>query len=163
MNDTVALFHATHANLTGTGTAINVANLGIARKMIRQQKSIGGSYLNLEPAFLIVAPELEDVANQYTSANFVAAESSNMNNPKNTSLKVIVEPRLSSVNNGLTWYMSAAPVRVDTIEYAFLEGEGELFTEQRRGFDVDGLETKVRMVFGAAPIDFRGLYKNVGA
>lgn len=163
LNDAVALFHASHANLTSSGTAISVASLGVARKMIRKQKSIGGSYLNLEPAFLIVAPELEDVANQYTSANFVANQASNINNPKNTSLKVIVEPRLSEVNSGLTWFMSASPGRIDTIEYAFLEGEGELFTEQRRGFDVDGLETKVRMVFGAAPIDFRGLYKNVGA
>lgn len=163
MNDTVALFHATHGNYTGTGTTISIASLGVARKMIRQQKSIGGSYLNLEPAFLIVAPELEDIANQYTSANFVANQASTINNPMNTSLKVIVEPRLSAIGSGNSWFMAAAPGRVDTIEYAFLEGEGELFTEQRRGFDVDGLETKVRMVFGAAPIDFRGLYKNVGA
>ncbi len=163
LNDTVDLFHATHTNLTGTGTVINVANLGIGRKLMRKQKSIGGSYLNLEPTYLIVAPELEDVANQYTSANFVASQASNINNPKNTSLKVIVEPRLSALNSGLSWFLAAEPSRIDTIEYAFLEGEGELFTEQRLGFGVDGLETKVRMVFGAAPIDFRGLYKNVGA
>jgi phage head maturation protease len=163
MSDAVALFHASHGNLTGTGTVINVENLGIARKMIRKQKSIGGSYLNLTPEFLIVAPELEDVANQYTSTNFVANEASKINNKANTTLQVIVEPRLSEIGSGKTWFMSSGPGRVDTIEYAFLEGEEELFTEQRRGFDVDGLETKVRMVFGAAPIDYRGLYKNAGA
>lgn len=163
MNDAVALFHSTHANLTGTGTVINVANLGIGRKLMRKQKSIGGSFLNLEPAYLIVAPELEDVANQYTSTSYVASESSKINSKNNTSLKVIVEPRLSDLNTGLSWFLASEPSRIDTLEYAFLEGEGELFTEQRAGFGVDGIEIKARMVFGAAPIDFRGLYKNVGA
>jgi hypothetical protein len=75
------------------------------------------------------------------------------------SLQIIVEPRLT----GNQWYLAASPGQVDTIEYAFLDGEGELFTEQRVGFDVDGLEIKARMVFAAKAIDYRGLFKNAGA
>jgi hypothetical protein len=52
---------------------------------------------------------------------------------------------------------------VDTIEYAYLEGEEGIFTETRQGFEVDGVEIKVRHVFGAKAIDFRGMYKNAGA
>ena len=58
--------------------------------------------------------------------------------------------------------MAAAPNMVDTIEYGFLDGN-ELYTEQREGFDVDGMQFKVRMTFGAKAIDWRGLYKNAGA
>jgi hypothetical protein len=74
-------------------------------------------------------------------------------------MQVIVEPRLT----GNQWYLSAAPGIIDTIEYAYLEGEQGLFTEQRNGFEVDGLEVKARLVFGTKAIDWRGLYKNAGA
>ena len=33
----------------------------------------------------------------------------------------------------------------------------------RNGFDVDGVEIKCRLDFGAKAIDWRGLYKNPGA
>jgi hypothetical protein len=77
-------------------------------------------------------------------------------NPKyNQALNVIVEPRIIDSR----WFLAAKPGMVDTIEYAFLDGEGELFTEQRIGFDVDGLEIKARMVFGCKAIDYRGLFQ----
>ena len=37
LSDSVALFHATHGNLTGTGTDISVASLGVARALMRKQ------------------------------------------------------------------------------------------------------------------------------
>ena len=41
-------------------------------------------------------------------------------------------------------------------------GEGA-YIETRNGFDVDGVEIKCRLDFGAKAIDWRGLYKNPGA
>jgi len=38
-----------------------------------------------------------------------------------------------------------------------------VFTETREGFEVDGMEIKARLVFGAGWIDYRGAYKNPGA
>ena len=35
--------------------------------------------------------------------------------------------------------------------------------ETRNGFDVDGVEIKCRLDFGAKAIDWRGLYRNPGA
>ena len=125
---------------------------------MRKQTGPKGRVLNLTPDFLIVGPDKEAEANKYTSASFVAAKASDINPNFNTSLEVIVEPRVS----GNKWYLSAAPARVDTIEYAFLEGEDGLYTEQRQGFDVDGLEIKARMVFAAKAIDFRGMQYNPG-
>ena len=51
----------------------------------------------------------------------------------------------------------------DTIEYAYLEGQQGAYIETRNGFDVDGVEIKCRLDFGAKAIDWRGLYKNPGA
>lgn len=158
MADGNNLFHASHNNLL-TGGAINVDNLGLMRLAVRQQKGLGGKdFLNLTPKFLIVGPAQEQVAMQYLSANYVANVANNINVWAG-SLQLIVDPRIT----GNAWYMAADPSQIDTVEYAFLEGEPELFTETKNGFDVDGMQIKARMVFGAKAIDYRGLAKNPGA
>lgn len=162
MADGTALFHANHGNL-GTPGALGLTTMAEGRKLLRKQTSIGGRFLNLTASYLLVAPEKEQDAFIYTSKNYVPTEPAKINPEFNTSLKPIVEPRLSALNNGLAHFFVADPSRIDTIEYAFLEGDGELFTEQRTGFDVDGLEVKARMVFGAKAIDWRGMVKNLGA
>lgn len=161
MNDTVALFHANHGNLTGTGTAISVDALGVARALMRKQTSIDGQLINVQPAFLIVPAAKELLAQQYTSADFVSAKASDINPFKGT-LQVIAEPRLDA-NSATAWYLAANPMQIDTIEYCYLEGNEGVYIESRNGFEVDGLEIKARLDFAAKAIDWRGLYKNVGA
>ena len=157
--DTVALFHAIHNNLAGAGGAINLTTLGAARAAMRKQTGPQGRVLNLEPAFLIVGPDKEMEAYQYTSAQFVAAKNVDINPASNTQLEVVVDSRIT----GNLWHLSANPGRVDTVEYAYLEGEEGLFTERKEGFEVDGLLIKARHVFAAKAIDHRGLYRNPGA
>ncbi|HPM40810.1 MAG TPA: hypothetical protein PLY45_00045 [bacterium] len=161
MADTVALFDAsTHKNYTtSSGTAISDTSLGVARALMRKQKGPKGRELNITPDFLIVGPDREVLANKYTSASFVAAKASDITPNFFSALQVIVEPRIT----GNAWYLAAKPMRIDTIEYAYLEGEEGLFTEERVGFEVDGIEIKARHVFAAKAIDYRGLYKNDGA
>ncbi len=157
--DTVALFHATHANL-GTG-AIAVAGLNSARAAMRVQKTPGGAVMNLAPAFLIVPAALETVAGQYTSADFVSAKSSDINPFKNA-LEVIVEGRLDATSTAV-WYAAADPAQIDTVEYAYLDGQEGVYVETRLGFDVDGVEIKARLDFAAKAIEYRGLYKSSGS
>ena len=161
MADSVALFDAsTHKNYTtSSGTAISDTSLGVARALMRKQKGPKGRQLNITPDFLIVGPDREVLANKYTSASFVAAKASDITPNFFSALQVIVEPRIS----GNAWYLAAKPMRIDTIEYAYLEGEEGLFTEERVGFEVDGIEIKARHVFAAKAIDYRGLYMNDGA
>lgn len=157
MSDGVALFHATHGNL-GTAGAISIDSLAEARKLLRNQKGVGAlDYLNLIPMVLLVGPAYESLALQYTSSAYLPNTQSQVNPYKN--LTVVVEPRITGNN----WFVMADPRSIDTVEYAFLEGNGELFTETRQGFHVDGVEVKARMVFGAKAIDWRGMVKNVGA
>jgi len=157
--DGKAVFHADHGNLAAAAGAINTTTLGAARAAMRKQKSKAGHYLNLGPQFLVVGPDKELEAFQFTSSNYVPAKNADINDSRNTSLGVIVDARIT----GNQWYLYAAPGMVDTFEYAYLEGEQGVFTETREGFEVDGMEIKARLVFGAAWIDYRGVYKNAGA
>lgn len=153
------IFSAAHNNLAGAGSAISVASLAAGRAAMRNQKSLGGNYLSVAPQYLIVGPAKELEAYQFTSSNYVPAKNGDINPSQNTQLEVIVEPRITDNS----WYLSAAPGLIDTIEYAYLEGEQGVFTETREGFEVDGLEVKARLVFGAQWVDYRGVYKNPGA
>ncbi len=155
MADGKSLFDAAHGNLAAAGADIDEVSLSAARAAMRKQKGMKGRQLNLSPSFLIVGPDNELAANKYTSTNFVAASAGAINPAYNTSLEVVTEGRVE----GLDWFMTAAPGLVDTIEYAYLEGEEGIFTEQRNGFEVDGVQIKVRHVFAAKAIDWRGLYK----
>lgn len=78
------------------------------------------------------------------------------------SLAVIAEPRLDPASGAVPWYLFASPSAIDTIEYAYLEGQDGVFIETRIGFDVDGVEIKARLDFGAKAIDWRGMHKNAG-
>jgi phage major head subunit gpT-like protein len=152
-------FDASHGNVAGSGGAINTTTLAAARAAMRKQKSKAGEFLNLAPEFLVVGPDKELEAYQFTSSNYVPAKNADINDVRNASLTVIVDARIT----GNQWYLYAAPGAVDTFEYAYLEGEQGVFTETREGFEVDGMEIKARLVFGAGWIDYRGAYKNPGA
>lgn len=157
--DGFPFYDAGHANLAASGGAINTTTLAAARAAMRKQKSKAGEFLNLAPEYLVVGPDKELEAYQFTSSNYVPAKNADINDVRNASLTVIVDARIT----GNQWYLFAAPGSIDTFEYAYLEGEQGVFTETREGFEVDGMEIKARLVFGAAWIDYRGAYKNPGA
>ncbi len=162
MADTVTLFHASHGNL-GTGAGITESALDEATQGMRKQKDFGGNNqpLNLVAKTLIVSSARELQARKLLSALLVATKSADVNVFSNA-YDLVVEPRLDAVNP-LEWFLAADPAQIDTIEYAYLEGEEGLYTEQRMGFDVDGLEVKARLDFAAKAVDFRGIWKNPGA
>lgn len=157
--DGVPFYDASHGNVAASGGAINTTTLAAARSALRKQKSKAGEFLNLSPEFLVVGPDKELEAYQFTSSNYVPAKNADINDVRNASLTVIVDARIT----GNQWYLFAAPGSIDTFEYAYLEGEQGVFTETREGFEVDGMEIKARLVFGAGWIDYRGAYKNPGA
>jgi hypothetical protein len=74
----------------------------------------------------------------------------------------VVEPRLDAAS-ATAWYLIADPAQVDTVEYCYLEGQQGVYIETKQGFEIDGVEIKARMDFGAAAIDYRGLQKSAGA
>ncbi len=162
MGDANPLFSAAHTNLTGTGTAISVASLGVGRQLLRQQKGLNGRFINVIPKYLVVPSALETIAQQFVTVTNVVYTKNPDVNPFAGSLQVIAEPRLDAAS-AIAWYLFGDPGQIDTIEYAYLEGNEGVYLESRVGFDVDGLELKARLDFAAKAIDWRGLYKNNGA
>lgn len=159
MADGKGIFHADHGNLAGAGAAISVTTLGNGRSAMRLQKDLDGEILNLAPRYLVVPSSLETVADQFV-ASITAAEGGKVN-PFANRLQVISEGRLDAYS-ATKWYLMSDKADVDMIELARLDGRGpEIFT--RESFNVDGMETKIRYVFGVKAIDHRGFYQNPGA
>ena len=163
MADGNALFHTTHKNLAGTGAALAIEAVGAARAAMAKQTGLDKkTVLNVRPAFLIVPASLELKAEQLVAQNLVPAATSSVVPQSIRTLAPISEPRLDAASE-TAWYLAASPNQIDTIEYAYLEGQQGAYIETRNGFDVDGVEIKCRLDFGAKAIDWRGLYKNSGA
>ncbi|CUH17834.1 Mu-like prophage major head subunit gpT [Jannaschia seosinensis] len=163
MADGKALFHADHKNLAGSGAALAVDAVGSGRAAMAKQTGLDKkTVLNIRPAFLIVPASLELKAEQLVAQNLVPASSASVVPQSIRTLAPISEPRLDAASE-TAWYLAASPNQIDTIEYAYLEGQQGAYIETRNGFDVDGVEIKCRLDFGAKAIDWRGLYKNPGA
>ncbi len=160
--DTVALFHASHGNLEASGATISIDELGSTRLLMMKQTSPGGKVLGLTPRYLVVPAAKAQLAEQYTSTSYVAATAATIN-PMAGKLTPIVDARLDAVDAS-AWYLFADPNSPNgtVLIYAYLEGQEGPYTETRNGFDVDGVEIKIRHDFGAAAIDYRGAVKNPG-
>jgi hypothetical protein len=164
MGDGVTLFHANHGNLlTGGGSALGLSALGAAMAAMAKQTGLDGqTVLNIQPRFLAVPVALQMTAWQLVSSNFAPAQAANVVPDYMRALTPIAEPRLDSAS-ATAWYLFASPDQIDTVEYAYLEGQDGVYIETRQGFEVDGVEIKARLDFGAAAVDHRGMQKNAGA
>ncbi|MEM6440049.1 MAG: prohead protease/major capsid protein fusion protein [Pseudomonadota bacterium] len=157
MSDGAALFHASHGNLAGTAAALDAATLAARRTAMRKQTGLSGEPIAATPRYLLVPPELEDAAMKLV-ADITPHTTADVN--VNSALNVVVENRLTSAT---AFYVVAAPAEIDGLEFAYLEGEPGPQIETRAGFEVDGVQIKVRLDFGAGFVDWRGWQKNAGA
>ncbi|WP_051086512.1 prohead protease/major capsid protein fusion protein [Methylobacterium sp. WSM2598] len=158
MGDNVTLFHASHGNLA-TAAAISTAAVGAMRQAMRVQTGLDGkTLLNITPTYIVVPTALETVTEQFLGQIF-PTKSGDVVTSTMKKLVPISEPRLD-VASASNWYLAADPAIIDLIELAYLEGEEGLYTETKMGFDVDGIEVKVRQDVGAKVIDWRGFQKN---
>lgn len=164
MGDGVALFHATHANLNSGGTsALALTGLGGGMATMAKQKGLDGvTVLNIQPRYVAVPVALQLTAFQLIAPNIVPTKASDQVPDYIRALTPIAEPRLDAASTS-AWYLFASPDQIDTIEYAYLEGQDGVSMESRYGFDVDGVEIRARLDFGAKAIDWRGMQKNVGS
>jgi hypothetical protein len=159
MADTVALFHATHGNLAGSGGAINATTVAAGDAAIRNQKTLDGEdFLGVAPKYLICGTAKRIEALQLLNAVIVAAKSSDTN-PFKGAMEAIVDPRVS----GNTWFLACDPNEIDTIEIAYLEGMAGPEMDSETEFNSDCVKMKIKHVVGTKAIDYRGLYKNPGA
>ena len=153
-----ALFHADHSNLS-TG-AITVANLGKAKALMARQTNIRGKEaLNVQPAFLIVPPELEVTAAQLINSVVDPSKNNATPNPFANRLTVVADPELADVH---AWYLAAAPGILPSIEVTYLNGVEAPTMESHVSFKTLGIEWRIYQDVGVNLIDFRGLLKSSG-
>jgi hypothetical protein len=164
MADGINLFHANHNNLTAKGSALTVSSIGAARTAMRMQKDASGkAVLNIRPSLLIIPASLEDTAHILMNSETDPSQgNSRVPNPVRNSLEIITDARLDA-NSTTTWYLAANPSIFDVIEVGYLDGNPNPFIEQQEGWDVDGVEFKVRIDAAAKALEWRTIYKNPGA
>jgi len=164
LSDGVALFHASHGNLSSTSDAISVAPLDAASAAMGQQKAPGDDqeYLDITPdvllchrgkagnAKVVVNAEYDpDTANKLQKPNAVRGIVSN----------VVSSPRLSAN----PWYLFADPTVAPVIEVVFVNGQRDPRIVEEESFRTGGISWRIELPFGVGAIDFRGGYKNPGA
>lgn len=157
MSDGFAVFAATeHGNqkaAAGQTLANLKADLTAARLAMRKQTGLSGDLVDVTPRYVLVPPELETTMEQALSE--VQATKTDDANPF-AALSLVVEPRLTSATR---WYVVADPALIDGLEYAYLEGAPGPQIETKVGFEVDGVQMKVRLDFGCGWLDHRGWFR----
>ena len=169
MSDGVALFHADHGNLAGTGAAPTVATIDAARQAMASQMDISGNdYLDLRPTIALCPLSLGGTIRVINAAEFNPSNSPGSTSGKSTMepnsvrgllTDIVDSPRLS----GTAWYLLADPMEAPVIEVAFLDGADMPYLEMEDGFTVDGARYKVRLDVGVGAVGYAGAYKNAGA
>lgn len=172
MADGIALFAAGRGNLlTGAPSALSLTSLSDARKALRKQTGLKPATdtvapnLNLNPKWFIVPSDLETLAYQLTSSQYMPTAQSGINEfaaGGRTSLTAIVEPLLDQASV-TAFYVMADNAQIDTVEYCYLDGYEGPRIDTQMGFDVDGIQVRCAHDFAVKDIDFRGMVKSNGA
>jgi hypothetical protein len=173
MGDGLALFVAGHNNFVanGAGAAPGVATLTAGILAMGLQTDIRGiARLNIRPQFLIAPKALEGGTETFLRSNNwvdaganVATDASlaatRANPYAGTYFTRVYDSRLDA-QDAAAWYLAARSGM--TVKAFFLNGVQEPYMETRQGWNVDGVEYKVRIDVGAKAMDWRGLYFNDG-
>lgn len=157
MSDNKAIFHADHGNLATTAGIPDVNTLAAAVQAMFAQVDDDGKPIVVKPTYLI-----HGGSNLVNVKKLLWMDMSPSTVGDINIFKGEFTPVLDTHITDKKWFLVTDPSFCDTIEYAYLDGEEGIFTEQRNGFEIDGLEIKARMVFGAKALDYRGMYKNAG-
>ncbi|SMC51726.1 phage prohead protease, HK97 family [Fulvimarina manganoxydans] len=161
--DGKGLFHADHGNL-GSAAALSLASLKAARTTFRKQKDLDGEPINIAPQYLFVGSDLEIEAQAIVSSTTTPQTIDQVIPEAIRSITPVYEHRLDALGT-TAWFLfaSAQQTMGRGLQYAYLAGQEQPFFDERVGFDIDGIEYKLRHDFGAGLTDYRFAYKNPGA
>lgn len=162
MADGVALFYGTHGNLAGSGGAPGVSTLAAGIAAMKKQKDIAGKRrLNIKPQFFIAPVSLEGVCEQLFLSNLegTQAKPGQVNPYSGNYFTRAYDPRLDD-SSTTAWYLAGPKGK--TVTVFFLNGNRAPYLEMQQGWNVDGVEYKVRIDAAAKAVDYRALYKNAG-
>lgn len=150
------VFSAAHNNLAGSGAPPDESTLSARRSAMRKQLGLNNQLIAPTPKYLLVPTDLETTAEKLV-AQITAAKTDDAN--VFTNLTPLVEPRLQ---DQFAWYLAADPAQTEGLRYGYLESEGGPVVDERYGWEIEGIEVRVRLSFAAGWVDFRGWQKNPG-
>lgn len=153
------LFSKDNGNIGTEAISIN----GIAAgkiAMAKQKDPSKKAFLNLQPVYIIVPPELEVTAAQLISSVVDPTKNNAVPNPFANKLTVISDPTLTDAK---TWYMVAAPGVTPGIEVTYLNGVQTPTMETQVDFNTLGIKHRIYLDFGINPIDYRAFYRSTFA
>jgi hypothetical protein len=170
MNDGVALFDATHANIA-TGTDLlppGVASIAEGIRAMKVQTDLQGlKRLNIRPPYFIAPVALEgssevffrsgDFSDHSTVATDSSFASTRNNIYSGNYFTRVYDARLDA-NSTKYWYLAGPKGK--TVKLWFLNGQRTPYMDTKQGWTVDGIEMKIRIDVTAAPVDYRALYLN---
>ena len=158
MSDGKGIFDATHGNLlTGASARIKRGeSCGGKDGDDEAERHRGTDYSHGATLPHCVTRERDDGQKLVTATTPVKFEDVNV---FAGAFDVIVEPRLTDPK---AWYLMADPYAVDSLYYAYLEGNEGLRVDSTEEFKTDSMDYAVRGDFGAAAIDYRGIVKAAG-
>ncbi len=157
----------------GAATNLQASSLATAIKMLRQMKDGEGNLLDLQPAVLLVPPELEQTALALLHSSEVQRVATGDLQPTGNTFKDIaqlaVEPRLSDSTftgySTVAWYLFSNAMNAAVI-VGFLDGN-ESPTLETFGLDHDvntlAFSFRVYFDFGCALADHRAAIRSKGA
>lgn len=157
------LFASGSAAPRNTQTAPTVTAVELMRQAMAQQMDIGANdYLDLRPAIFVGNLAYETEMRVVNDAQFdptSGTKDTRPNTARGLVRDIVGSPRITTNY----WYLFADPADAPVIEVAFLDGQDAPFLDQEEGFSVDGTRWKVRLDFGIAAVDWRGVVRNNGA
>jgi hypothetical protein len=172
--DSTALFHANHGNLGNASLSLDGINsmfIGMRKQTAFAESAEVLGQRNV-PRFLLVPPELEQLANRIfnPSAQYVvsAANSSGSEiDPASFAGKGVTIMVMDTTGTGSTtaYFAVANPAEVETIAMGFLNGrrEPEIFVQDQpnvgANLTADKQTMKVRHIYGGNVLDHRSFYE----
>lgn len=129
-----------------------------------KQTGANSEALNIQPKYLIVPVALMDTARVTLGSEYDpdTANKIQRRNPVAGMCEIVTEARLDAAST-TAWYLAADGQMFDTVEVQYLDGNDAPYLEQKDGWNVDGVEMKVRIDAGVKALDYRTMYKSAGA
>jgi hypothetical protein len=163
LEDGVALFHSTHANLIASGAAPSVTTFDALRVAMAKQMDPGSNdYLDIRPSTLVIGIVQGGAAKVINGSQYDPDATNKLQKPNavyGLFGNIVDTARIT----GNEFYAFANPAEEPVIEVAFLDGNQTPYLETKQGFEVDGMEWKIRHDYGVGAIGYRGVVKNPGA
>ena len=151
---------STHKNYVTSGGAPAVATVSAGRTAMATQTDPSGATIGIRARYLLHPEALwATVYALLGSTEITTSNVGTVNAIRAMNLIPISDHRLDTFNTA-GWFLAAAS---NTVEVAFVGGQRTPQLERQETTDADGIVWKVRLPFGVAATDYRGLFYNDGA